>query len=323
MKLRVLTLEDVKQASSMKQAIDSMRDALGQLARGRARVPLRLIMEAEAGLEMLMPAYLQDTRALGLKILSIYNGNPQRGLRRLVSVVMVLDIETGVPVALMDGIHITALRTGAGTGLATDLLAREDASVLTVFGAGVQARTQIEGVRAVRDIQEVRILDSGRGDSARRLAEELQGVTTTIMTDRRAAVRGADIIIAATSSKTPVFDGNDIEPGTHINGIGSYTPAMQEVDSTLIQHAKIVVLSHDGEFAEAGDLIIPLEQGLITRESVHAVLGEIVNGTKPGRVSRDEITFYKSVGNAAQDVAVAQQVLQEADAKGLGSIVEL
>lgn len=306
----------------MRQAIDAMREAFGQLSAGHARVPLRLPLETEKGVTLFMPAYLQDTADLGAKIVSVYGENPQRGLPVINALVLVLDPQTGVPLALMDGTYLTALRTGAGSGLATELLAREDASVVAVFGAGAQARTQLEAVRAVRPIREVRIV-SRTPESARRFAEEVKGVDVRVMDDRGAAVRGAHIIIAATTSSAPVFDGREVELGTHINGVGSYTPEMQEIDATVIQRAKIVVDQREAALEEAGDLIIPIQQSLISADDIYAELGEIVNGDKAGRTSEDEITFFKSVGNAAQDVVTARWVLRAAEAKGLGTLVAL
>lgn len=322
MKLRILSASDVRSAIDMRQAIEAMREAFGQLSAGQATVPLRTPVETEKGLTLFMPAYLRGTGDLGAKIVSVYPDNPTLGLPTITAAVVVLDSRTGRPLALMDGTYLTALRTGAASGLATELLAHPEAQVVTVFGAGVQARTQLEAVRAVRSIREVRIVARTQA-SAERFAAELGGVRVRVMDDRRAAVRGAEIVIAATTSATPVFDGRDVEPGTHVNGIGSYTPEMQEVDATLVQRAKVVVDSREAALAEAGDLIIPLRQGLITEDHIYAELGEIVIGAKPGRTADDEITFFKSVGIAVQDVVAARWVLKAAEQKGLGTVVEL
>ena len=322
MQLRILSEPDVRSAITMRQAIEAMREAFGQLSAGEATVPLRTPLETEKGVTLFMPAYLRGSGDLGAKIVSVYAENPALGLPTITAVVIVLDSQTGQPLALMDGTYLTALRTGAASGLATERLARPDASVVAVFGAGAQARTQLEAVRTVRPIREVRIVSRTRA-SAERFAGELEGIHVRVMDDRSAAVRGAHIIIAATTSPTPVFDGRDVEPGAHVNGIGSYTPEMQEVDATLVQRARVVVDSREAALAEAGDLIIPLRQGLITADHIHAELGEIVNGDKPGRTSDDEITFFKSVGNAAQDVVTARWVLQAAEEKGLGTVVTL
>lgn len=279
-------------------------------------------LEAAAGVTLFMPAYLGRTQDLGAKIVSFYGDNPRRGLPAISAVVLVFDSETGMPKALMDAGYLTALRTGAASGLATELLARRDATVLTIFGAGAQAPLQIDAIRCVRPIREVRVV-SRRRESAQRLADQIQGVEVRVFEDRSAAVAGAHIIIAATTSTTPVFDGHDVEPGTHINGIGSYTPEMQEVDATVVQRAKIVVDSREAALAEAGDLIIPLRQKTIRQDQVYAELGEIVNGTKPGRTSDTEITFFKSVGVAVQDVAVARRVLRAAESQAHLAVVDL
>jgi ornithine cyclodeaminase len=315
MKLRILTAEDVRAAITMPEAIAAMREAFGQLSAGLAKVPMRLRLEGASGVTLFMPGYLQRTGDVGAKIVSFYGDNAKRGLPAISAVVMVFDSETGFPTALMEAAYLTALRTGAASGLATDLLARRNASVLTIFGAGGQAPTQIEAVRAVRPIKEVRIV-SRRRESADRLAKQLKGVDVRVMDDRSAAVTGADVITAATTTATPVFNGRDVQPGTHINGVGSYTPEMQEIDSITVQRARVVVDSRDAALKEAGDLIIPLREGLIRGEHVDTELGEIVNGTKPGRKSETEITFFKSVGVAVQDVAVARRVLQAAGQRG-------
>lgn len=342
MRLRVLAEHDVRAAIDMRQAINAMREAFGQLAAGQADVPLRTPVDTQAGVTFFMPAYLHHSQktaagSLGAKIVSVYQNNPQHGLPIINGVVLVLDDATGVPLAVMDGTYLTALRTGAGSGLATEMLARQDASVVAVFGAGAQARTQLEAVRAVRPIRQVRIV-SRTAESARRFRDELLAVApdtdarfrlgdehVVVMSsaDRSAAVRGADIIITATTSSSPVFDGRDVDAGTHVNAVGAFTPQMQEVDAVLVSRAKIVVDQRHGALEEAGDLIIPIESGVIDVDDVYAELGEIVNGTRAGRTSEDEITLFKSVGNAVQDVAAAQWVLHAAEERDLGTVVEL
>ncbi|MDQ4078130.1 MAG: hypothetical protein M3220_18025 [Chloroflexota bacterium] len=322
MRLRILSQDEVRAAIDMRQAIEAMREAFRQVSTRQARVPLRLPLATDRGVTLFMPAYLQESGELGAKVVSVYERNAERALPVIHALVLVLDNETGVPQAIMDGTYLTALRTGAASGLATDLLARAGASVVAVFGAGAQARTQLEAVRAVRAIREVRIVSRSR-ESAQRFAAEIEGVAVRVMDDRVAAVRGADIIVTATTSATPVFDGDAVEPGTHVNGIGSYTATMQEVPSTVVRQAKIVVDQREAALEEAGDLIIPLQQGIITEAAIYAELGELVSGDKAGRVSDQEITFFKSVGNAAQDVVTAQRVLRAAEKKDLGTIVLL
>jgi ornithine cyclodeaminase len=326
MKLRVLTGEEVRRLVPMADAIDAMASAFAQLSSGRAVIPLRTQVDAERGVALFMPGYLKDTRVLGGKIVSVFADNAKVGLPVVTAAVLLLDSSTGLPRALMDGTTLTALRTGAASGLATRLLSREDASVLAVFGAGAQARTQVEAVRTVRPIREVRIVSRTRA-SAERFAAELRSGESAprvvVSEDAAEAAAGADVLVAATPSATPVFPGDRVGPGAHVNGVGSFTPQMQEVDEALVTRARVVVDTRDGALAEAGDLIIPLRRGLIREADVATELGQVVLGTRPGRTRPDEITFFKSVGNAAQDLAVAARALEAAERGGVGREVEL
>jgi ornithine cyclodeaminase len=319
MRLRILSAADVGAALPMPAAIDAMRAAFGQLSAGQAAMPLRARLDTEKGLTLFMPAYLRGSRALAVKVVSVYGDNAVRGLPSVAGCVLALDPETGLPLALMEGARLTAIRTGAGGGLAAQLLARPDSRVVALFGAGVQARTQLEAVMAVRPVQVVNIVSRTR-ESAQRLADETAQWPNAplIHTELSAqqAVREADIVIAATTSSTPVFDGRDLKPGAHVTGVGSFTPQMQEVDAVTVQRARIVVDSRTACAEEAGDLIIP-------NATVDAELGEIVNGVKSGRETPEEITFFKSVGVAVQDAAAAAAVLREAEARNLGTMVEL
>jgi ornithine cyclodeaminase/alanine dehydrogenase-like protein (mu-crystallin family) len=275
---------------------------------------------------LFMPAFLRQSREIGFKMVSIWGDNPARGLPAVIALATVIDPDTGEPLALINGEALTALRTGAGGGLATDLLARPDASVVAVFGSGVQARAQLEAACAVRQVKEVRIF--GRTPSsveafAAEVAAWPGAPRVAIAGSRKEAVSGADIVIAATTSEKPVFDGRDLSPGAHVTGVGSYAPHMQEVDEETVRQAKIVVDSLQACLAEAGDLIVALEKNVISKLDIHAELGQIVNGERPARESREEITFFKSVGVAVQDAAAANAVLRAAEAQGLGTVVKL
>ena len=322
MQIRILSAADVQSAIDMPAAIEAMRGAFAALADGMATVPIRLGLETEHGVSLFMPAHLQTTGGAGAKIVSVNPGNADAGLPVIHAVVIPIDPVTGRPLALMDGTWLTALRTGAVGGLAADLLAREDAAVVALYGAGVQARTQLEAVRCVRDIREVRVV-SPSGTSADRLVEELEGVSARRVDDPDTAIAGADIILAATSSQSPVFDGSKVEPGTHVTGVGSFTTEMREVDTTLVQRARVVVDQREAILEEAGDIVGPIRDGAVDESVMTAEIGDIVLGREPGRTSRDEITFFKSVGNAVQDVSVAARVLEIAERDGLGVVVEL
>ena len=306
----------------MPAAIDAMREAFAALSAQEATVPMRLALETEHGVSLFMPAHLRESGNAGAKVVSVNPGNAARGLPAIHAVVLVLDVLTGRPTALMDGTWLTALRTGAVGGLAADLLARSDAKTVALFGAGVQARTQLEAVRCVREITEVRVV-SRSGASADRLAGEVVGVRAVRVDDANEAIEGADIIIAATSSSTPVFDGARVEPGTHVTGVGSYTLDMREVDTALVQRARIIVDHREAVMEEAGDIVGPIRDGVVDETVIIAEIGEVVLGRVPGRTADSEITFFKSVGNAVQDVAVAARVLAAAESEGHGLVVDL
>ena len=322
MQTMILSAADVRACIDMPAAIEAMRGAFAALSDGSARVPLRLALDTAHGVSLFMPAWLSGSGAAGAKVVSVNPGNASRGLPAIHAAVLVLDEETGRLLALMDGTWLTALRTGAAGGLAADLLAREDASTVALFGAGVQARTQLQAVLCVRPIEEVRIV-SATGTSADALAAELEDVTARRVDDPAEALQGADIVIAATSSATPVFDGARVAPGAHVTAVGSFTPEMREVDTTLVTRARVVVDQREAALAEAGDIAGPIADGAVDASVIAAELGEVVLGRKVGRESADQVTYFKSVGNAVQDVAVAALVLQRARAAGRGVLVEL
>lgn len=322
MKIRVLSADDARAAIDMAEAIEAMRAAFGALAGGRATVPLRLALETTHGVSLFMPAWIDDPERSGAKVVSVNPENGRVGLPAIHALVLLLDPTTGRPLALMDGTWLTALRTGAVGGLAADLLAREDARTVALFGAGVQARTQLDAVRCVRDIREVRIV-SRSGTTADALVEEVEGVDARRVDDPAEAVAGADIVIAATSSATPVFAGARVEPGAHVTGVGSYTTEMREVDTDLVLRARVIVDQREAVMAEAGDIAGPIADGEVDESVMAAEIGEVVLGRAEGRTAPDQITFFKSVGNAVQDVAVAARILARAERDDLGTVVEL
>jgi ornithine cyclodeaminase len=314
----------------MAQAIEAVKGAFAQLSAGQAQVPLRtqLSIPKHDGVTLFMPAYLPQTDSLAVKVVSVFPNNTRIDLPTIHALVVVVDASTGQPSAAIDGTYLTALRTGAASGAATDLLARPDSRQVAIFGAGTQGRTQLQAVCEVRSVTRVRVYDQMRTRAEQYVAEMKQRggkipSDIRVAESPQAAVANADIICTATTSKSPVFRDADLKPGVHINGIGSYTPEMQEVDETTIARAKVVVDSRTACLAEAGDLIIPLHRGLISAEHIHAELGEIVLGYKPGRQMDSEVTFFKSVGNAVQDAAVARLALLAAKDKGLGTAVNL
>lgn len=319
--MRILTADDVRAAVDMRAAIAAVREGFIALSSNRAHVPLRSVLETPGGVLLTMPAYVGGAPISAVKIVSVCPENPAQGLPTIYAAVLVMDAQTGAPLALMDGRILTAQRTGAASGLATDLLAVPEASILAVIGAGVQARTQVAAVCAVRPIREIRIFSLA---GAEQMAAELRGLypaQISVVPSAHAALDGAQVIVAATTSPTPVVHLDDLTPGAHINGIGSFTPEMQEIAADVVAAARVVVDHRASVWAEAGDLIIPRNAGLITETHIHAEIGEIAAGLKEGRHDPHEITFFKSVGNAVQDAALAQRVLAAADERGMGSTV--
>ena len=329
MQMRILSANDVQKALPMATAVAGMKQAYAQLSSGAANVPLRgqLAVTPHAATTLTMPAYLQESEALAVKVVSVFPGNADQALPLIHGLVLVLEADTGRPLALMEGAALTAIRTGAGAGAATDILARPEAAVAAILGSGVQARTQLEAVCTVREIKEVRVY-SPTNAHAVAFARELKGVgpipnNIRIMSSAAAAVRGADIICAATTSSTPVFAGTDLKAGAHVNGVGSFLPTMQEIDFETVKKALVVVDQREAALEEAGDLIIPIQEGKITDGHIHAELGEIIAGRKPGRTTAQQITFFKSVGNAAQDAIAGKIALQTARELGIGQEITL
>ena len=321
----ILTAEEVRRALPMRAAIAAVEDAYRALSAGQAEVPLRLSLPVapHEGVSLFMPAFVGgEDEALTVKVVSVFPHNPERNMPTIYAAVLVLEPDTGRPLALLEGGTLTALRTGAASGAATKALARPESRVLAVFGAGTQGRTQAEAVCAVRPIERVWVYDVRR-ESAEAFAAEMAGfgdipADVRVAATPQEAVREADIICTATIATRPVFDDADLKPGVHINGIGAYTPEMAEVPPETVARALVVVDSREAALAEAGDLIQPIKAGIITPEHIHAELGEILLGRKEGRTSDEQITFFKSVGVAVQDAMAAQTALRNAKAQGLG-----
>ncbi len=325
--IRMLSREDVRRALPMRQAIEVMKGAFAQLSSGQADAPLRTALDVpdHNGVTLFMPAYLSADDQMAVKIVSVFNDNPAQGLPLIHALVVVVDATTGKPAAVMDGTYLTALRTGAASGAATDLLARKDARVVAVFGAGAQGRTQLEAVCAVRSIEAAWVHDVTPEQASAYAAEMSQRLSLPVSVAKTPAeaLGQADVICTATTSSSPVFNDADVRPGTHINAVGAYTPEMQEIPIETVLRAKVVIDHHESSMAEAGDLLIPLRQGRMTKSHIYAELGEIAAGRRVGRETREEITFFKSVGVAVQDVAAAGAVLEAAKRRGLGTEVAL
>lgn len=326
----LLNAADVRKALPMNEAIEAMKHAYASLSAGAAVVPLRtpLPIPNSDALSLFMPAFVDSQRgsALAVKVVSLFPTNPARGLAYIQAAVLVLDPETGQSIALLEGSSLTAIRTGAAGGAAIDLLARKESKVAAIFGAGAQARTQLEAVCTTRPIETV-FVHARTIENARAFAAEMKGTgfvrqEIRVAQSPKEALEHADIICTATTSSNPVFDDADVNPGTHISAVGSYTRDMQEVPAETLQRAKVFVDSRSASLEEAGDLIQPIQAGLFGETHICGELGEVILGRLPGRGSSEEITYFKSVGLAVQDAMAAQVALANARKMGIGTEVD-
>jgi ornithine cyclodeaminase/alanine dehydrogenase-like protein (mu-crystallin family) len=316
MTVRVIDEEDVRRLLPMAECIDLMADALGGLARGEVHNPLRPVVRppGHPSLMGLMPAHRGgDAPLWALKALTIVPGNSSRGLDSHQGFVALFDGDTGSPTAIMNAGGITAVRTAAVSGLATRLLAREDVKTLAILGTGTQGRSHLEAMEAVRNFERI-VVWSASGRSL----EDAESVGSA-----EEAVRDADVICTVTALAEPVVQRDWLKPGVHINAVGSSIPSTRELDSATMRDAALFVDRRESTLNESGDFLIPQKEGLIGPEHIRAEIGELVIGAAEGRRSDDEITVFKSLGLAVEDLAAAELVLQRAEAENAGAVVSL
>ncbi|HEY7250221.1 MAG TPA: ornithine cyclodeaminase family protein [Methylomirabilota bacterium] len=306
--------------------IAAVERAFRECAAGRvAALPRAGLPMGRGGVFLAMISALPALGALGTKLATVVEGNQRRGLPTIQATYLLTDPEIGTPLALMEAAFLTAIRTGAASAVAARYMARPDSRTLACFGAGVQARYQLLCLREILPLARVRVVGRDPARAAafvRRMRDEL-GLPVEITTDRRAAVRGADVVSCATTATRPVFDGRDLGPGAHVDAVGNFRPATREVDTVTIRKSRVVVDTYDGAWEEAGDVLIPIKAGAITRRHVRAELAEVVTGKRPGRTSADEITLFKSVGFAPEDAITARLAYDRALAAGRGTRVDL
>lgn len=310
-----LSDDDVASVLTMGEAIDAVEAAFGELAKGSVKMPPRstIMLDRYEGSVSLMPSYLERTVALATKIISIYPRNPERGLPTTAAWIVVNDPETGAIEALLDGTYLTAVRTGAVTGVAARYLAPKDSRVAAVIGCGVQGRTQAWAVAEVCQLDSMRVFDLSEA-SMRCFAEEMGprlGLDIVTVESGAEAVRGTDIVVTATTSSRPVVRRQWLGDRVHVSAIGSFYPDYRELDTNTVREAKVVVDSREAVLEEAGDLLIPIGEGAITEDHIYAELGDLVLGRKEGRTEEDGLTVFKSVGLAIQDSSVAKLVLKK------------
>jgi alanine dehydrogenase len=331
MDVRVLSAEDVVKLLPMRDCIQVMRDALASLARGTALVPLRMVMRMPdgSGLLGLMPGHIQADGgrdgALGMKAVSVFPGNARRGIDTHQGAVLLFEADTGRLSALLDGATITAIRTAAVSGVATDLLARTDAAELAILGAGVQARSHLEAIAAVRPIRHVRVWSRNQGHAASFVKETAGSLGASIdaVPSAESAVRGADVVATVTASPEPILQRGWLKEGVHINAVGSSIPTTREIDTATMAAARLFVDRRESAVNEAGDILIPMREGAFTADHIQAELGDVIIGKDPGRRSAAELTLFKSLGLAVEDVASAAFILKRAQQTGTGQTVTM
>jgi len=310
-----LSDDEIAEILTMRDAIDVVEKAFGEFAKGSVMMPPRstIMLDGYNGSISLMPSYLVESDALATKIISIYPDNPKKGLPTTMAWIAVNDPETGMLQALLDGTYLTAVRTGAVSGVAAKHLAPRGSRVAALIGCGVQGRTQAWAISEVFDLDMLKVFDVFEG-SMKRFSEEMGpklGVEIVPTGSGEEAMKDADIVLAATTSKDPVVRREWLGDAVHVSAIGSFYPNYREIDTATVREAKVVVDSIEAIMDEAGDILIPISEGEITEDHIHAELGEIVLGEKEGRTSQDGLTVFKSVGLAIQDSSVSRLVLQK------------
>ncbi len=311
----------------MDVCIDLMAAALMTLGRGDAINPLRngIRLPNDLGILGMMPGYMAQPHTFGLKVVSVFPGNHGTEYDSHQGVVVLFELEHGCPAAILDASEITAIRTAAATGVATRLLAREDASDLAILGSGVQAGTHLEAMRVVRDIARVRVYSPNTERLERFVTEarERHGIDVTATSAAQAAVDGADIICTTTSAREPVLLGDWIAPGSHINAVGSSVRFTRELDTDAVVRSRLFVDRLESTLNEAGDFLFPKQEGAIDDDHIVGEIGDILLGKLAGRESLEEITLFKSLGLAVEDLAAAHYVYKRAEAEGVGTTVDL
>jgi len=307
----------------MERCIALMRTALGSLARGDAVLPLRSMVRLPdgSGLLGLMPGYLGEPRSFGLKVVSVMPGNHGTAYDSHQGVVMLFGLTHGEPLAILDATAITAIRTAAASAAATDALARADAGDLALLGSGAQARTHLAAMRAVRALRRVRVWSRTRANAERFAREEgaRHGIGIEVSASAEEAVRGADLVCTTTSAREPVVRGAWIAPGAHVNAVGACFASQRELDTDLVRRARFYTDCRESCRNEAGDFLIPLQEGAITDAHLLGEIGELFLGRLPGRVSPEDVTVYESLGVAVEDLASAHDIHARALATGAGT----
>ncbi len=323
----VLSEKQVQSLIDLDELIAALEQAHIQYSTGKAVMPVRLVVPLPQiqGRITSMPGYLNEDKTLGMKVVTYFQDNPKQNLPAILATIMLFSSDSGKMIAAMDGGYITAIRTACASALATRTLANPNTPVLGILGAGVQARAHIQALTRVRKLSRIKLY-SPSGTSARRIKEDLEkacGLAIEVVDSAQAAVRYSDLLVTVTTAKDPIVQVEWLKPGVHINAVGSHRPDLREIDGATLKRAKVVVDSRAAVMAECGDILLALKEQSIGAADIHGEIGEVLAGAKAGRISPSEITLYKSVGIAIQDVATAQMVYRKALAQDVGTNVEI
>jgi alanine dehydrogenase len=325
--MRVLSEKQVQSLIDIDELIAALERAHIQYSTGKAVMPVRLVVPLPQiqGRITSMPGFLTEDNALGMKVVTYFQDNPKQNLPAILATIMLFSAETGKLIAAMDGGYITAIRTACASALATKALANPETPTLGILGAGVQARAHIQALARVRKLRAIKIY-SPSIDSAARIKQAMEkevGIAIDVAKSGEDVVRNSDLLVTVTTAKEPIVKPEWLKPGTHINAVGSHRPDLREIDGATLARAKVVVDSKEAIMAECGDILLALKEKSITEANIHGEIGEILAGAKPGRTSAGEITLYKSVGIAIQDVATAQLVYRKALERNVGTNVDI
>ncbi|MGE5218359.1 MAG: ornithine cyclodeaminase family protein [Chloroflexota bacterium] len=323
----ILSEQQVRSLIDIDELIAALAQAHIQYSTGKAVMPVRLVVPLPQiqGRITSMPGFLNEDKALGMKVVTYFQDNPQRGLPAILATIMLFSAETGQMIATMDGSYITAIRTACASALATKVLANPETPVAGILGAGVQARAHILALIHVRNLEKIKLYSPSR-KTAVAIREELAPQVDAAIEVARSAeetVRDADLVVTVTTAREPILKIEWLKNGAHINAVGSHRPDLREIDGATLARAKVIVDSRDAIMAECGDILLALKEKSINESQIHGELGEVLAKMKTGRTRRDELTLYKSVGIAIQDVAAANLVYRKALEKGIGTHVEI
>lgn len=323
----VLSERQVQSLIDIEELIAALERAHIQYSTGKAVMPVRLVVPLPdiQGRITSMPGYLNEDKALGMKVVTYFQNNPKRNLPAILAAILLFSAETGKLIAAIDGTYITTIRTACASALATKALANPETAVLGVLGAGVQARSHIRALCRVRRVERIKIY-SPSGASAAGVKEELEpevGVPIETVNSAADCVRDSDLVVTATTAQEPILRSDWLKAGAHINAVGSHRPDSREIDAATLSRAKVVVDSRAAIMTECGDVLLALKEKSVSENVIHAEIGEVLAGAKPGRCGAGEVTLYKSVGIAVQDVATAQLVYRKALERKVGTNVAI